>query len=356
MHIKQVTVSINQHLENGCNLIRKHWPFACHKLVVLTLLAGMAVNWQTSSAMDIILGATAAMPTSEEPDNKVLNEWSGPINPKKIPLGDHKVSTSPKRGYVYSCSSNFRHTTRLHGGPWINHENGTWDSTAKSVVEGEIFWPTANFSEKIGDNTRILALNDLPEDHPTGIFPIQRTDPAYQYDTNPNHIKVHGLTYNLPLNPEPAATPHCMPRGPVGVLSSGVLLFNALDDAGLDAVAHETQDKCNGHPTGRDEYHYHNVPACIRDKAAKARSTLIGYALDGYGIYVEYDADGNLPTNADLDECHGRISEVMWNGVLTKIYHYSATLEYPYTVGCFHGTPIIEGHTTGNHGLNARRK
>jgi hypothetical protein len=28
----------------------------------------------------------------------------------------------------------------------------------------------------------------------------------------------------------------------------------------------------------------------------------------------------------------------MWNGKLTKIYHYVATLGYPYTVGCFHGT------------------
>jgi len=33
-------------------------------------------------------------------------------------------------------------------------------------------------------------------------------------------------------------------------------------------------------------------------------------------------------------------SKVMWNGKETRIYHYDATLEYPYTVGCYHGTPI----------------
>ncbi len=25
------------------------------------------------------------------------------------------------------------------------------------------------------------------------------------------------------------------------------------------------------------------------------------------------------------------------------MYHYDATLEYPYTVGCYHGTPVTTG-------------
>ena len=117
-----------------------------------------------------------------------------------------------------------------------------------------------------------------------------------------------------------------------------MFLYNALDDAGRDAVAHETQDSCNGHPDGRERYHYHDVPACIRARATGG-STLVGYALDGYGIYVERDAEGNLPTDADLDACHGRTSSVVWDGGTRAMYHYDATLEYPYTVGCYHGVP-----------------
>jgi len=37
-------------------------------------------------------------------------------------------------------------------------------------------------------------------------------------------------------------------------------------------------------------------------------------------------------TNADLDECHGHA-----HGTLG--YHSHATIEYPYTVGCYRGTP-----------------
>jgi len=72
--------------------------------------------------------------------------------------------------------------------------------------------------------------------------------------------------------------------------------------------------------------------------AAKGRSTLVGYALDGYGIYVERNANGTILTNTELDACHGRTSRVRWNGKVQLEYHYDATLEYPYTIGCFHGT------------------
>jgi hypothetical protein len=48
-------------------------------------------------------------------------------------------------------------------------------------------------------------------------------------------------------------------------------------------------------------------------------------------------------TNADLDACHGTTSKVMWNGKKVRMYHYVATWEFPYTVGCFRGTPAVHG-------------
>jgi hypothetical protein len=55
-----------------------------------------------------------------------------------------------------------------------------------------------------------------------------------------------------------------------------------------------------------------------------------------------------------LDVCHGTTSTVPWNGKMTRIYHYVATLEYPYTIGCFHGRAISlprpSGAATGPEG------
>lgn len=286
------------------------------------------------------ISATTApvKPTSIAPQTGF--SWKSTIDPHAIPLGDGHVSTTPQVGVIKSCTISFRGGGAQHAGPWINQTASTWDATAKTAVQGTVSWPAVHYEATVAGSTRVLTTNDLPVNATTGIFPISRSDPAYQYDRNPNAIAVQNFTYNLPSNPQVAETPSCVGLGAIGILTNGILLFNGLDDAGRDAVAHETQDTCNGHPDGQQRYHYHSITSCITAKATGS-STLVGYAMDGFGIYVERDNKGNLPTNADLDACHGRTSAVEWDGQSVTMYHYDATLEYPYTVGCFKGKPVV---------------
>jgi hypothetical protein len=197
----------------------------------------------------------------------------------------------------------------------------------------------------VSGGKRVITFNGLPIDHTTGIFPIAASDPAHQYDQNGNHITAHSTTWSLPANPRVAARASCTGGGPIGVLIDGVELFNALDGEGRDAAAHEVLDACGGHPDPSDTYHHHDVPSCVMNKV-KGASGLVGYALDGFGIYVERKASGALLSDTDLDGCHGRSSRALWNVKETVIYHYDATIEYPYTVGCFRGTAI----SAGGHG------
>jgi hypothetical protein len=264
----------------------------------------------------------------------------GPIDPAAIPLGDGFVSTTPKVGYVDSCTTNFPSQGGASiAGPWIDETTRTWDSRTKVAVEGSVSWPQAEYSQTVSGDERIVTGNDLPIDHVTGTFPIAATDPAHTYDQNPNTITAQSVDWTLPVHPVAAAEPSCTGGGPVGILVDGVYLFNALDGEGRDAGAHEVLDACQEHPQMAGILHHHAVPSCILDKAT-GRSTLVGYAADGFGIYAERDAKGRLLTNTSLDACHGRVSEVLWNGEEQRIYHYDATLEYPYTIGCYHGTPI----------------
>jgi hypothetical protein len=209
------------------------------------------------------------------------------------------------------------------------------------AVAGSVSWPSASYSVTVSGSTRIINTNDLPIDHTTGTFPIASSDPSYQYDHNPNHIAAQPTTLRLPEIPVVAAKPSCTNLGAIGVLSDGVFLHNALDANGRDAPAHEVLDSCDGHPDQASRYHHHDVPSCILS-GATGRSTLVGYAIDGYGIYVERNSRGARLTNSSLDACHGRTSVVGWNGKTTRVYHYDATLEYPYTVGCFQGTPVAQ--------------
>ncbi len=256
-----------------------------------------------------------------------------------LPLGDGKISTSPQRGFIYLCTGM---PTGRGGaqadGPWI--QGSTWDLTKKAKVNGSVSWPNAFFSVVVNTLRRQLSGNALPS-HATGIYPISSSDDAYLYDRNPNQIRSQTLNLSLPSDPTVTSSASCL-GGEVGVALSGVAIFNGFDAGNKDAVAHEVQDDCSGHPQVSGVYHYHGPSSCV-NTASKTETDgsakLFGYALDGFGIY-ENQENGKHLTNADLDECHGHTHEVTWNGTKKTIYHYHLTNEFPYTVGCFKGTPV----------------
>lgn len=275
-------------------------------------------------------------PNSEESVTSIAKKSN--IDTTTLPLGDGKRSTEPKRGYVYSCQTQFSASAggAQADGPWIN--GTTWDLTQKIFVQGNVVWKNAWFKEIVTNLSRLLTGNGLPVASVTGNFPVSSTDPAYQYDRNPNSITSQDVEVTLPTNPTIAQKASCVPMGVIGRAVNGVAIFNALDGRGDDAVAHEVQDSCNGHPERTGEYHYHGPSDCI--PGADEPNTLIGYANDGFGIFSRFDFHGNEYTNADLDECHGTTSLIEWNGEMVEMYHYVLTQEYPYTIGCFRGTPV----------------
>lgn len=257
-----------------------------------------------------------------------------------LPLGDGKVSITPKKGYVYSCQSQFdssAHPPVLS--PWIIGK--TWAAAKKPTVDGAVAWPDSKIEISLQNDQRVISANNLPK-HKTGVYPIQTTDDAFQYDANPNSIKAQQVYVILPANPTIATTPSCLDMGAIGFAVSGAAIFNALDALGRDAPAHEIQDQCGGHPEQTGAYHYHAASKCFSDKAGKQNkhSDLIGYALDGFGIFGLKGANGKAMTNQDLDACHGHTHTINWDGKAVNLYHYHLTNTYPYTLGCFKGTPL----------------
>jgi hypothetical protein len=287
-------------------------------------------------AAALSIGMTA--PASAHSDGTGVDETH-------LPVG--KTMTKPTVGGLWTCQTSFNGGGAFTTGPWFN-DDGTFAKTKKYTVDGSVSWPNASFKISKSGSQRVFTSNDLPIDHTTGTFPVVSTSNAYKVDRNPNSIKTQSLSLSVPLHPKAASVPSCV-AGEVGILKSGVALFDAVDAGGRDAVAYEVQDSCDGHPQNTGEYHYHSVSSCVLTKldAGTGRSNLVGYAYDGYGIYGPRDAHGNVLSSADLDVCHGITSKVRFNGKLQRIYHYVATADYPYTVGCFHGTSSLHGPTGG---------
>jgi hypothetical protein len=260
-------------------------------------------------------------------------------DPTRLPVGDGKISSSPKRGSVYRCGSapgggpGGGPPGASRQGPWFNGD-GTWDLTKKASVDGAKTWANAIFSVQVSGTSRVLRGNGLPTRGTTGTFPVATTDDAYQYDRNPNAIRAQTVRASIPARPAKAASPECLTGGPIGYLTNGVAIFDALDAGGRDALAWEVQDTCDGHPQMSGMYHYHAISRCLTTfKAGSSHSGRMGWALDGFAIYGPRGSGGKLLTNGALDACHGHTHRIRGR----RAYHYHATLEFPYTLACFRG-------------------
>ena len=252
----------------------------------------------------------------------------GAVDLTKLPIGDKKTSSAPQRGHIWLCGQGPGLPQQYPSEPWIH--GSTWNLKRKEVVQGAVTWDQASFSSAIQGPLRLLQGNSLPVGHTTGVFPSA--------GTGPDAIKADSYSFSLPANPTVNASAQCMGME-VGVTLDGVALYNGFDANLMDAGVHELQDDCQGHPN-QTGYHRHIPPLCFSD-TGHGQSKLIGYAFDGFGIYGHRGPGGKVMTDSDLDACHGITSKVRFNGHVVRMYHYVVTWEFPYTVGCFRGTPAV---------------
>ena len=326
--------------------------------VLFVVLVGLLVNCAPPPQAADMRGASATVvPTSASttaaPSTPTAAAAAATVAPQVLPLGDGKFSQTGQQGYIFACSTRISNEGAFASGAWLDEKNKEWYPDLKPSVDGQVGWEAASVTIEVAGSTRTISSNALPESHTTGIFPVQSSDDAYQYDRNPNTISMQQILYQLPQMPQLSDTISCLPPGIIGVALTGVPFYNGFDEGGRDAVAHEIQDDCNGHPQQQGQYHYHSVSDCVNTKPDDAgHPALIGYALDGFGIYAANTGNTTLKT-ADLDECHGIVSEVVWDGVVVNMYHYVATADFPYTMGCFRGTPVQSNATLPADGAGA---
>ena len=255
----------------------------------------------------------------------------------KLRLGDEYLSTSiPQKGYLYSC------TDKNPNAPgsieskitWIDFADKTWNFLKKLWLPQGTFSPsTGTYTETISGDNRLISINNLPVDGKIGDWPMTGYAELTEIDPNPGIPSSGSYSFSYSASPSEAPPPTCISLGAIGVTKNGVVIYNAVDGRGEDAVAREIVDEFGGHPAGSN-YHYHFIPDRLDNEfLSDGHSGVVGYINDGFPIYG-YKGEGGIEmSNADLDLCHGHK-----HGTLG--YHYHATLEYPYTIGCYMGTPI----------------
>lgn len=291
-----------------------------------------------------LLIAISCQDKDSDKEESIVNET---VDLTHLPFGGPTIlirtqgDTQPDFLSLWLCGLPSDGAGNSNASDWTNAD-GTWDYTRKPMVEGNVTWSSEFNVSLDGNGNRIISGNALP-DHSTGIFPIDPTSTAYQYDRNSNIIAAHTILYTLPATPIVAPMPSCVPFGPSGISLSGSAIYHGASTLGNDAAAHEILDRFGGHTDGTETYHYHFPAQDLQDHIhphQSGHSALMGYMLDGFGIYGPHGEDGEILWSKDLDECHGHTHSVLWDGQMINLYHYHWTYDFPYNIGCFKGTPI----------------
>lgn len=196
-------------------------------------------------------------------------------------------------------------------------------------------------SYEITGNTVVFTTQDLPN-HKSPYYPTN--DPLYEayngtnpnWNQNPNEIAAQNIVFTIPLKPAEASTKEATPMGPIGISRNGVVFFNQYAAGGSPLTGEiNSFDQYLGHPTGRDQYHYHIEPTYLTQEFGE--DAFLGLLSDGFPVYGPVE-NGVVITNDDLDIYHGHTS--VTPDFPEGIYHYHITSQDPYINGNgYFGTP-----------------
>lgn len=189
------------------------------------------------------------------------------------------------------------------------------------------------------DKHLVMKSKNLPN-HPTAVFP----DRSRYIDGNPNYIQEQRFTWYIPLEPKENANHVAMDKdnknraltvGSIGVAANGVVFNNPYDIETVEAIWR--LDRCCGHPSPLQIYHYHKYPVCVNTPWAddgSGHSPLIGFAFDGFPVYGPYEAAGMLAKDSKSNS----LNEFNLHTDEARGPHYHVTPgQFPHIIGGYWG-------------------
>lgn len=160
----------------------------------------------------------------------------------------------------------------------------------------------------------------------------------------PSYIEGLSQTFLIPITPVLQDDPVFFAMGPGGPGNSAPstrgIALNGIEYSApapvsniLGAYTLAPFDDAGGHINVNQGYHYHAATGVSYSvEQSDDHSPLIGYALDGHGIYERLDANGDEPT--DLDDCRGH-----YDAVRGYHYHVDAAGNNNF-INCLHGAYV----------------
>ena len=154
--------------------------------------------------------------------------------------------------------------------------------------------------------------------------------------TNPNEATPKNYRFFIPKSPKLLNVPYRITKKTqeIGIALNGVVIAGPYDSQDKIAPYNRVVDECSSHADPQGMYHYHFSPLCLKnskgDVVGVSPLNQIGWSFDGFKIYGLADRKKHMPA---IDNCNGHSHD--------GEYHYHATIDYPFFMGCFKADPPI---------------
>jgi uncharacterized protein YjbI with pentapeptide repeats len=263
-------------------------------------------------------------------DKILINDVENDFNCEHI---ESILAETCRNKYTDDCSNNLPNyiceTSNLHLG------------TCHGVCGNNL---TSVYSEELTTNWRTIKTNSIPNHE----YHIDRDA------DNGHQVCEHNLVIQMLKQPKKSNRFQETCLGPIGILKSGALIYNHLENLQESFTTHHpTLDRCNGHADSNCFYHIHNISMeldCIHDKPCQ----LVGYIRDGFPLYSQcpdlescyVDHKYNANNNCNLDEANG--FDFTDKGILNPEgeeisgYGYVVTRDYPYLPLKYAGSYVFD--------------
>lgn len=229
-------------------------------------------------------------------------------------------------------------TTAADAGIWLDGSSGeTFDVDGNFILNLPNIYGDTNW-QLYDVDTGVVNVTDTQIACEAAARPD--VDPQYQNHCVQCAVEYYGAevlnsTVLIPTTPVLADAPSSVSADAVGITLNGVVISPPAPVS--DILSNYTIaafDDCGGHVNPAFGYHYHAATDCTTTGTQPDdHAGLLGYAMDGFGIYGLLDANGEEPTG--LDECRGETDDV-------RGYHYHAASAWENMfIGCYSGQ--IEG-------------
>ncbi|KPH64650.1 hypothetical protein AMS58_10895 [Pseudoalteromonas porphyrae] len=286
----------------------------------------------TNTNSDIVVEVNPLNFTSGALDSEVATQTCTLTNNEEAQCYEIQIAGAPASHEIGIFCPRYTTSNADEAGIWFDGDGQVYDLTGEFITNLDTHYNDSNW--KLYNESTGKVNVTTTEASCAG---AARPDVEEQYQ---NHCVECAIDYVdggisqtvlIPITPVKASSPISIGRDNIGISLNGVALAPpAPVDAILGAYTIAAFDDCAGHINLVEGYHYHGAAGCSETlEQSNGHAGMLGYALDGYGIFGMVDSQGN--EDNDLDSCRGHYDE-------TRGYHYhSASIAENMFIGCYSG-------------------